>query len=178
MRMGEMTVESAFGEGSTRPVTLVAAKDAGPSACEAGLTSPLVPRVTRHRKLLRVLSIEDDPFNALLLEYMMRHLGVVHLHHAASPLQGIQMASKLPLDLILLDMDLPDGHALDALAALRMGSGGAAVPIVALSGDTRPESIRAARIAGCDDYVTKPVAFARLSTLLDHYRDGNARKRP
>jgi CheY-like chemotaxis protein len=64
-------------------------------------------------------------------------------------------------------MSLGDMSGLDVLAELARRSQLGAWPIVALSADAMPDHIRAAREAGCIDYLTKPVEVAKLLRCVD-----------
>ncbi len=167
---GEISVRSVLGAGATFSIALRPAEpglQAAADSAYAGLEGlPLAPATT----LLNVLYIEDDPVNVLLLEHMLAHVSRVCLHHAATAADGLQRALTLKPDLILLDMNLPDGHGLDLLKTLRADLRTAHVPVVALSADALPESISAARAAGFDDYLTKPIDMGRLERLVSCLR--------
>jgi len=66
--------------------------------------------------------------------------------------------------LIILDIHLPDGNGLDFLRELRKTS---AVPVIALTNDSREEDIIAGLDSGCDDYVPKPYVFSVLSARIE-----------
>jgi signal transduction histidine kinase/CheY-like chemotaxis protein len=168
---GELSVQSEPGTGSCFTVTLRAAEHDGDAAQEtdfAGLAAAATPASAATS--LGVLYIEDDPVNALVLDRMMAHLGHVEMHHADTAASGVRMVSALTLDLIVLDMNLPDGHGLDVIRTLRQRIGAAGIPIVALSADALPEAIALARAAGFDDYLTKPIDLPALEGLLSRVR--------
>lgn len=167
---GEISVHSAVGAGSTFTIALQAAEPGLPvmvDSAYAALDGPSPMPVTTG---LNVLYIEDDPVNVLLLEHMLARFGQIHLHHAATAVEGLQQAFGRPLDLILLDMNLPDGHGLDVLKSLRADPRTADLPVVALSADAMPDSIRTALAAGFDDYLTKPIDLTRLEHLVASLR--------
>jgi CheY-like chemotaxis protein len=170
---GEVAVRSAVGAGSTFTIALDAAEAGAQAAADSAyamLEAPPPPPTPLASAPLSVLYIEDDPVNVLLVEHMLAHFGQVQLHHAATATEGRQQAMALKLDLILLDMNLPDGHGLEVLASLRAQARTAKVPVVALSADALPESISAARAAGFDDYLTKPVDMLKLERLVSCLR--------
>lgn len=167
---GEISVQSALGQGSTFTITLRAAEPGIPPVAESVFSLLDEPAVPPSATLLRVLYIEDDPVNVLLLEHMLAHFGPLDMSHAATAAAGRLAAQGGYFDLILLDMNLPDGHGLDVLAELRASAHNAEVPIVALSADALPSSISAARAAGFDDYLTKPINMAVLERLVARLR--------
>jgi signal transduction histidine kinase/ActR/RegA family two-component response regulator len=165
---GELSVRSELGTGSCFTVTLRAAEEDLESTLDTDFSGPLAAAgaPTSAPTRLSILYIEDDPVNALVLDRMMAHLGHVEMHHADTAAQGERMAASLKLDLIVLDMNLPDGHGLDVVRALRRRVGAAGTPIVALSADALPEAIGLALAAGFDDYLTKPIDLPALERLL------------
>ncbi|MDO9316552.1 MAG: ATP-binding protein [Burkholderiaceae bacterium] len=167
---GDISVRSEVGVGSTFTIALDAAEPGLPAAVDSAHAVLEGHAVSPTARWLRVLYIEDDPVNALLIEHMLAHFGQIHLHHAATADEGLQQALSRPLDLILLDMNLPDGHGLDVLKRLRADERTASVPVVALSADALPDSIGTARAAGFDDYLTKPIDMTRLERLMTDLR--------
>ena len=163
---GEAAYRPASGGGATFALTLMAAAAGAESAPDSDFVQMAAPAHHRRHELLQVLYIEDEPVNALVVRKMLSIVGGVQLHEASSLEGGRRMAASLELDLILVDMNLPDGHGLEALPALRAASRATDVTIVALSADALPASISAARDAGFDDYLTKPVAVHTLERLL------------
>ncbi len=167
---GEISVQSVVGQGSSFTITLRASEPGMPFVPESAFgvldESAAPPSAT----LLRVLYIEDDPVNVLLLEHMLAHFGPLNMSHAATAAAGRLAAQGGHFDLILLDMNLPDGHGLDLLAQLRASTRNDKVLIVALSADALPTSISAARAAGFDDYLTKPITMAVLERLVAKLR--------
>src|SRR5919202_1649630 len=87
-----------------------------------------------------------------------------------------QYARNEPPDLVLLDLDLPNGHGLALLERLRAQSD-AGIIAVARCADEQ-EKIRALEL-GADDYVTKPFSpgelMARINTILRRAAAGPAR---
>lgn len=169
---GDITVSSVPGKGSCFTVTLEPAEADRPPPIQTDFSvlDARLPTTPRSQPL-KVLYIEDDPVNALVLERMLAHLGNVETRHADSAQKGREMLALSKPDLILLDMNLPDGHGLQVIQTLLEDLGGARIPIVALSADALPYSIDSARAAGFDDYLTKPVDFVTLERLLTGLRN-------
>jgi two-component system KDP operon response regulator KdpE len=82
---------------------------------------------------------------------------------AASGQEGITQAAQHPLDVVLLDLGLPDMDGVSVLKRLREWS---RVPVVVLSVRDREEDKVAALDNGADDYVTKPFGTAELLARL------------
>jgi DNA-binding response OmpR family regulator len=108
---------------------------------------------------MRLLVVEDDPAIASFLVKGLREAGFA-VDHAASGGGALEMASREPYDVAVIDLMLPglDGLALiEELRRRRIG-----VPVIILSAkrsvDDRVRGLR----AGGDDYLTKPFAFEEL----------------
>jgi CheY-like chemotaxis protein len=97
-----------------------------------------------------------------LMEAMLERLGGIELRCAALPEEGLRMAAEAPPALILLDIQLPGMDGFEVLARLRARPATRAVPVVAVSANALPADIEAARRAGFDDYLTKPLQLPLL----------------
>lgn len=124
--------------------------------------------------MIRVLVVEDDPVAAEAHEsYVERVPGfeVVSVVHAGR--DAMRFLSEHPVDLVLLDLHLPDGHGLDIMRAVR-GGGGAVDVIVVTSARDLP-TVRAAVSQGAVQYLLKPFTFASLRQKLERYADFRSR---
>jgi PAS domain S-box-containing protein len=150
---GDVAVESAGGNGTTVSVTLPAVAASPPAAGD----DPVVPvDAESHEVRGRVLYIEDNSVNALLIEQMLARWPGVWVLVAGDGAQGLAQAATFQPDVILLDMQLPDMSGLEVLRRLRARMP-PRLPIIALSASALPDEVAAARAAGADDYWTKPV---------------------
>ena len=114
----------------------------------------------------RVLVIDDEPQIRRFLDISLRAQGYVVLH-AADARTGIETLATQGVDLLILDLGLPDLDGLQVLADLRQWS---KVPVLVLTArDDEAEKV-AALDAGANDYVTKPFGvqelMARVRALL------------
>ncbi len=118
----------------------------------------------------RVLYIDDEEVNRLLMEALLGFRPGVALQLAEDGTTGIAAALAAPPDLVLLDMRLPDMTGLQVLQQLRADPATAGVPCVAVSANAMPADIAEAMQGGFDAYVTKPIAcgllFAEVDRLL------------
>lgn len=180
---GELSVSSEVGRGSVFSITLPAAespsmstKDLAPEpstsdagdghhVVDAGAADSLLP-VSRN-----VLSIEDNASNARLLERVLARRPGWRLTSAAQGRLGLELARSLTLsgslDLILLDLHLPDLHGMEVLRNLRADPVTATTRVVVLSADATPGAIDRARASGADGYLKKPFDVTELLEMLD-----------
>jgi DNA-binding response OmpR family regulator len=122
-----------------------------------------------------VLVIEDNPMivEALTLTLNMRWQGL-KLFTASTGKQGIAVIEKEPLDLILLDLGLPDIDGLEVLKQIRLQHNTPLI-IITIRDDER-EIVRGLEF-GADDYIVKPFRemelLARINALLrrHHIKD-------
>lgn len=80
---------------------------------------------------------------------------------------GYDLAHQHQPDLILLDLHLPDISGHDVLVRLRKDPRTRAIPVVVLSADATPGRVERLRIAGADEYVTKPIQVPAFIEILD-----------
>jgi DNA-binding response OmpR family regulator len=115
-----------------------------------------------------ILAIEDDWTVRMVLEHALKSAG-----HEVDVAPAISDARKLladgRYDMVLLDLNLPDGNGLDLLRDIRKDLG-PTVPVLVLSGLRQEDSVVRGLELGADDYVTKPFSppelLARVSRCL------------
>src|SRR5438477_10005726 len=118
--------------------------------------------VHRKTRLLLVEDLEDS-------RYMMRQLLEVAGYREVEATDGeeaVTMAWKEKPLLILMDLSLPKLDGLAATRKIRGHRASAKIPIVAVSAHDSPQSRDEALAAGCNEYVTKPIDFEQLNSVL------------
>ncbi|MBN1430683.1 MAG: response regulator [Anaerolineae bacterium] len=116
-----------------------------------------------------ILIIEDDPNSIKILTRVLERAGH-EVMFATEGLSGVKIIHEQKVDLILLDMGLPDlgGHTVAALIKRIPGS----VPIVAVTASTDPAVERRARSYGCAGYITKPINTRTFIEQITPYLGG------
>ena len=116
---------------------------------------------------MKILLIEDDDITRELLAVKLSAARYV-VDQAADGELGLELASLLPYDLVLLDLQLPKIDGLNVCRELR--NRGNTTPILMLTAQDAQEDIVAGLDTGADDYVTKPFEMgqilARIRALL------------
>jgi len=115
-----------------------------------------------------ILIIDDEPqIRKLLKVTLQAHQYAIH--EASTGEEGVQQASSLCPDLVILDLGLPGISGMEVLSLLRNWSN---VPIIVLTAKDREDDKIMALDNGADDYVTKPFAMgellARIRAALRH----------
>jgi len=126
------------------------------------------PMARRKRLFLLVEDFEDSRF-------MMRQLLEMAGYNVVEATDGeeaIELAVAEQPELILMDLSLPKLDGLSATRRIRQHRGLSEVPIVAVSAHDSPGLRTEALAAGCDEYVTKPIDFDQLSSLLNRLLPG------
>ena len=127
-----------------------------------------------------LLFIEDDDGIRLALTLALEDEGYVVVE-AANAADGLSAFRVNDIDLVLLDLRLPDMSGFDVCRALR---GESIVPIIIITAQTDTHDMVAGLEAGADDYVTKPVnpkqLAARIRALLRrvHLHEASSAHRP
>lgn len=121
------------------------------------------------RPALRVLVVEDEPVAlAAHAAYVGRVDGFTVVGTADTARAAMRALQAVPVDVVLLDMFLPDGHGLSVVRAMRAAGHGADVIAVTSARDL--EVVRSAVSLGVVQYVLKPFVFATLRDRLVAYR--------
>ncbi|WP_433165677.1 response regulator [Kribbella sp. CA-247076] len=117
---------------------------------------------------LRVLVVEDDPVAAEAHRtYVDRLPGFTCLGVAGTAARALQVLARGEVDLVLLDMHLPDGHGLDVVR--RMRALGNQTDVVAVTSAREVAAVQAAARIGVVQYVLKPFAYETLRDRLTAY---------
>jgi PAS domain S-box-containing protein len=160
---GELSIESTAGRGTRVEVVLPVLDAAEPRGePRNGHSRPQNSASAPNELRGGVLYVEDNPINAILVEQLLARWPGVELVLADTVASGIERAHALQPDLILLDMQLPDGDGLQALERLKGDPATRDLRVVALSASAMPDQVSAARAAGAEDYWTKPIDFGRF----------------
>ncbi|MGE3935691.1 MAG: response regulator [Rhodospirillaceae bacterium] len=118
---------------------------------------------------LRILVVDDEPAIRRLLHTTLVAQGY-QTFEAADGRAALEAVGRHPVDLMILDLGLPDVDGTDIIAQLR--GAGSALPIVVLSSRTDEAGKVRALDLGADDYVTKPFGIdellARVRAALRH----------
>ena len=114
----------------------------------------------------RVLLVDDDESNRDMLSRRLQHRGY-QVVTAVDGRDALEKARHEGPDLILMDVTLPVLDGLAATRELKSTPGLRDIPVIVLTAHTGPEDRDRARAAGCDDYDTKPIEFARLEGKME-----------
>ena len=119
----------------------------------------------------RLLIVDDNEMNRDMLARRLARKGyVIGLADSARDL--LPRVKEDGIDLLLLDIEMPEVSGLDALQSLRESYSPTDLPIIMVTAKNQSDDIVKALEMGANDYLTKPidfpVALARISTQLSH----------
>ena len=117
-----------------------------------------------------ILYIEDNPDNMMLVKRALESRGY-KLLQATSGYSGVDAAESNDVDLILLDINLPDIDGYEVARRIRSSSKHtlAYVPIIAVTANALKGDAEKALAAGCDVYMSKPVNIRELWARVEAF---------
>lgn len=121
----------------------------------------------------RVLVVEDDAGNRMILRKQLEHMGVVS-EGVQNGLEAVQAAINEPWDMIIMDCQMPVMDGIEATREIRSKApANLDTPIIAVTANAS-ESYRIQCLeAGMDDYCTKPLRMEKLKRLIAHYAENH-----
>ena len=116
-------------------------------------------------KGITILIAEDEESNFLLLKTILKkHCNILH---AKTGVELLEIYKEQHADLILLDIKMPEMNGIDALKEIRKFDQG--IPIIMQSAYAFENDMEAARQAGSNGFVTKPINIKELKSVLSSF---------
>jgi len=166
MMRGEIRVESEEGRGSVFTIEmLVDAADASESSAspeEAGEEDVRFAALQGRR----VLVVDDHPVNRRVIRLFLEPFECA-LIEAATGQEALDVLHREPVDLVLMDVNMPVMDGLEATRRLRAEPRFARLPVIALTADVMSAQIKTCLEAGCDAHVAKPIDLRNLLSVMD-----------
>jgi two-component system, chemotaxis family, chemotaxis protein CheY len=117
-----------------------------------------------------ILVVDDSVTMRRMIIASLRQLSNTQYAEASSGLEAIERLALAPVDLIVLDLNMPDMHGLEVLQFVRSHERYQAIPVIILTTRGDDDSRTAALAAGASQYLTKPftpqLLATHVSTLL------------
>lgn len=115
-----------------------------------------------------ILVVEDELDNLLFISHTLIFLKYSFIT-ATTGQDALDLATKYHIDLVLLDLILPDISGFDLISILKQNKTTQNTPIVVLSALTSQKDRDRALKAGCDDYLEKPYLIDDLKNKICQY---------
>ena len=165
MMGGEVFLTSRPGQGTT--VTFQITAGAASGMIEETATPEPAKMRTRSLEPIRILVVEDEKINAMVVSAMLKKLGH-EVHMATNGLQALEMIKDSTFDCIFMDIQMPEMDGVETTLAIRsmMLNAHTKVPIIALTAHAMKGDKERFIAAGMDGYLTKPVEMVSLVEVL------------
>jgi PAS domain S-box-containing protein len=111
---------------------------------------------------MRILLVEDHEFTAALLARLLRSCGH-EVMEAGNVSTALELAERCPIDLVISDIQLPDGTGLEMMSHLSRAHG---LRGIAVSGYGMQEDLLQSRRAGFIEHLVKPVTFESVQAAI------------
>ena len=165
---GRLTLNSTLGKGSTFraefPIQLASANELSASEPQPGMVIGLKPGQSDYR----ILIVEDQLENALLLEKLLKGVGF-QVQTAKNGLEGINIFKRWKPHFIWMDRRMPLMDGMEATREIRALEGGQNVKIVALTASVFKEQQQEILDAGMDDLVRKPYRPEEIFSCMNKH---------
>jgi two-component system, sensor histidine kinase and response regulator len=127
---------------------------------------------------LRVLLAEDNRINQVLAVSLLERAGH-RVDAVANGIEAVAAVGKIPYDVVLMDVHMPEMDGLEATAAIRrLGGAHGRVPIIALTANAMPGDRERFIAAGMDDYIAKPIVIDQFLDTVRKYQGSRPLARP
>ena len=113
---------------------------------------------------VRLMLIDDDDMVRLVLRQQFEQEGLTAIHEAADAQTALDTIDDFAPDMVLLDVQLPDGNGFDICRKLR--NRGFDKPILMLTGQDAEDDIVQGLEAGANDYIAKPMRMGELMARM------------
>ena len=115
----------------------------------------------------RILIVDDQESNVLLLETLLSSVGYTHVHSTMNPVEVCTLHRENPFDLILLDLQMPLMDGFQVLAELKANAQEPHVPVIVLT--AQPAHKLQAMLAGAKDFISKPFNLVDVKTRIRNW---------
>lgn len=164
---GQINVRSELDKGSCFSVKLPLVKN---RVVTASMPNQQTLKPAKTIKACRILYIEDNDVNALVMSGAMKRFPQIEFHRVSNGASGLRKIKQQYFDFIFLDISLPDMSGHDILAILLRDYKDQYQKVFAVSANAMSDDIAYGLSAGFDEYVTKPINFIKLFDLVKQYQ--------
>ena len=169
---GKIGFESAEGRGSKFWFDLPLATPSRAIDSVQSIPEILRSRPTEYaRPRRKILYIEDNPANMMLMTMVVKHLKQVELIPAETAEIGLEIAKQEIPHLILMDINLPGMNGIEALRELRALPALRKIPVIAVSAAAMTSDLDAGAKAGFNRYITKPIQISQALEVIQRTLD-------
>lgn len=162
---GDINVTSNKGTGSEFYFSLPLPNDSK-TVIQWGEQTEFPPTNNRKEDNYRLLYIEDNESNLHLVSNIIKSQPSYTLLSARTGKEGIEIVANEKIDLVLLDINLPDINGYEVFEILKAGKETKDIAVIAVSANAMPKDIQYTLDKGFDNYLTKPIHVQEFLTIL------------
>jgi CheY-like chemotaxis protein len=115
-----------------------------------------------------IMVVDDTEGVRRIIMMQLKTLGY-RVTGAQSGLEAVEVIKQQRPALVLMDINMPEVDGLQTTQIIRQTEGISGIPIIGLSAHHGSEIRSTALAAGCNEFVTKPIEFKLLGTLIDEH---------
>ncbi len=158
---GTIGLESEPGIGSRFYFTLPFEKAVQPKS-----EQPMTTALNQKTRGMSLLVADDEDINFRYLELLLKN-SLLKIDHASNGKEAVEMAGRTSYDMILMDMKMPVMDGFEATRKLKQDFPN--LTIIAQTAFATQEDIEKTMLAGCDDFLAKPIRKDALLAMLQKY---------
>jgi signal transduction histidine kinase/CheY-like chemotaxis protein len=163
---GTISVESLPGVGSTFCFTLPLHPF---EELSAPPTLPPKERSILQRFDAKILVVEDNPVNQIVLLRHLKQLGYTSVDVGNNGLQAVAAVDGTDYDMILMDCQMPEMDGFEATKIIRSRNIDKSIPIIAITALSNPDELERCRAVGMDGFLQKPYTREQLEATLQSF---------
>ncbi|UWX62209.1 response regulator [Chryseobacterium oranimense] len=114
----------------------------------------------------KILIVDDDPRNIFALKLTLKSRGY-QIDSCTSAQVAIQILKENEIDLVLMDMMMPEMDGYEAIKTIRNTPSISQIPVISVTAQAMPEDRQKCLDAGAQDYVSKPIDVDQLITAIE-----------
>ena len=160
---GKIDVHSELNEGTTFFFEVALSRPREETPVSLSKPLPTAPGTD-----VRVLVVEDDATNRMVVEALLKKLGCI-VQTASNGKEAVRLIEGASYDLVLMDCYMPVVDGFEATRRIREMPGGKRVPIVALTASVTEQDRKRCMDAGMNDSLAKPIRLDRLRSTIDRW---------
>jgi len=132
------------------------------------------------QKNLKILVVDDEPVNRMIISALVKNSGATS-HQAENGKIAVDFCKNSPVDLVLMDLNMPVMNGFDATLAIKKIAGDKFIPIIIITTYDDNTILAKAQAYGADDFMVKPIspdvllskinAMIRLKNLYDREKE-------
>ncbi|MEA1891253.1 MAG: response regulator [Campylobacterota bacterium] len=115
---------------------------------------------------IKMLIVEDDPFNRLLIKSLLEKVPQISFLEAADGVEALEILKQFKLDMLLLDLHMPNMNGHETLAAMKKNKSYNDIAVIAMTTDELEK--REFYKQGADDFISKPFKLEELESKIYH----------